>query len=114
MRLSDIKGERALDVMADAMELADMMADDERVKAFLDAVREKGEEESSVRLLMRHLPPVIRDERYRPRIMSILAAASGMEPEEYAEMGNPVADIVGLLTDNEATGFFGFTAATPE
>lgn len=113
MKLSDIKGERALDIMADAMELADALIADERFADFAKALSEShGDRKALFSVLLKNLPQFIRDERYRERIISILAAANGVSYEEYAENGNTVEDIVGLLlSDSEAIRFFGYTAA---
>ena len=118
MKLSDIKGEKSLDVMADAMELAELIADDKRFKALMDDMKDAQNEESSGelwRVFCRHLPHILRDERYKSRIVSILAAASGVTVEEYAENGPIIADCMELLSsDAESLGFLLGSAAPKE
>lgn len=118
MRLSDIKGEKSLDVMADAMELAELIADDKRFKALMDDMKAaQGEEQQGElwRVFCRHLPQILRDERYKSRIVSILAAASGVTVEEYAADGPILFDCFELLTsDAESLGFLLGSAAPKE
>ena len=116
MRLSDIKGEGALDVLADAMELVDELSGDERFEAFVSSLREaKGDRKATTSAFMRKLPPLIRDPKYKERVISILAAASGVTYEEYAESGSTLQDLAELfLTDSEALGFFASAAAAGE
>lgn len=118
MKLSDIKGEKSLDVMADAMELAELIADDKRFKALMDDMKDaQGEEPQGElwRVFCRHLPQILRDERYKTRIVSILAAASGVTFEEYAADGPIIADCIELLSsDAESLGFLLGSAAPKE
>lgn len=121
MKLSDIKGEKALDIMADAMELAELVGCDARFKALMDDMRaardEDGESVGSAtwKAFCRNLPPILRDQRYKDRIVSILAAASGVTAEEYAVEGPVLADLFELLTsDSESLGFLLGSAAPRE
>lgn len=104
MKLSDIKGERSLDIIADAMELAEMVGDDDRFTAFVEEM--KANKDDAVHVMCKHVPSILRDERYKKRIVSILATAAGVPVEEYAESGPVVADLLELLTsDAESLGF---------
>ena len=118
MKLSDIKGERSLDIMADAMELAELIADDKRFKALMDDMRDAqgGESDGELwRVFCRHLPQILRDEHYKSRIVSILAAASGVTFEEYAAEGPMISDLFELLaSDAESLGFLLGSAAPKE
>lgn len=106
MKLSDIRGEKALDILADAMELAEIMADDGRVRDMMEDLKQQDGDTASVRVACRHLPAILKDERYKSRIVSIMAAASGVSYEEYAEGGPMIADLLELLTsDAETLGF---------
>lgn len=112
MKLSDIRGERALDIMADAMELAELIGGDERFEAMRDDLKSHdGDRDEAWRVLCRHLPAIIRDERYKERIISVLAAASGVTVEEYSENGEILLDLFELFTtDYEALGFLAGSA----
>lgn len=115
MKLSDIKGERSLDIMADAMELAEMVGDDPRFAAFMEDMKSVKEDGKAWRVFCKHLPAILRDGRYKDRIISILAAASDMEPSEYAEEGPVLSDLFELVTsDAESLGFLVGSAAPKE
>lgn len=118
MKLSDIKGQRSLDIIADAMELVDMMMDDERFKSLASSLKEARGEGGEVDMasartaILRGFPPLLRDKLYQERIVSIMAAAAGVTAEEYAESGEVLRDILELmLTDSESLGFLIGSAA---
>ena len=113
MKLSDIKGERSLDIIADAMELVEIMSDDERFQDLVQEIREgDGDKALAWRALCRKMPPILRDDQYRSRMMSILASAAGVPLDQYVEDGEVLKDIFELLTsDVEALGFFVSSAA---
>lgn len=114
MRLSDIKGKRSLSIVADAMELAELIGDDSRFEAIVGEVKNADKDEVW-RVFCKRLPPILRDDRYADRIVSIMAAASGVTPEEYAEDGEMLKDLFELLTtDSEALGFLMGSAARTE
>lgn len=117
MKLSDIKGESALDIMADAMELAEIASRDGRVRALAEEVQGlgDGDRDGTVRALCRHLPALLRDPEYKGRVVSIFAAASGVTAEEYAAEGPMLQDMLELLTsDAESLGFLLGRAARGE
>lgn len=104
MKLSDIRGEKALDIVADIMELVDAMADDDRVKSMVQELRVQGGDPS--RIICRHLPSILKDSGYKERIISVLAVASGVSYEDYASGGPLIMDLLELLTsDAETLGF---------
>ena len=107
MKLSDIKGKRALAVAAEAMELADALSGDERVEAMLeDYGKSSSDGTAAWKVMCRHLPPLLRDERYADSIMSLLALAKGVPQAEYEESGDLLADIRELiLEDSESLDF---------
>ena len=109
MKLSEIKGERSLDVIADVMEFVDKVGDDERFKQFLEAYKEaNGDSDAVRRAFCTKLPPLIRD--YKDDLIAVLASASGVPKEEYAESGNVIGDVMELLlSDTETLGFLGGT-----
>jgi hypothetical protein len=117
MKLSDIKGKRSLSIIADAMELADLIADDERFKAMVEDVRGIPDEDRNPiwRVFCKHVPKIIRDEEYADRIVSIMAAASNVTVEEYEQEGELIKDLFELLvTDSEALGFLTGSVATTD
>lgn len=114
MRLSDIKGKRSLSIVADAMELAEMIGDDERFADMVDDFK-KADKDGIWRVFCKRMPPILREDRYADRVVSIMAAASGVTPEEYAEDGELLKDLFELLTtDSEALGFLMGSAVKTE
>ena len=103
MRLSDIKGERTLDVIAEIIEPIANIAEDEAVSGLFK--REKLPEGVSVKsfLLKRvrqHLPALLKN--HKSDIISVLSAVEGVEPREYEGALNLVKlvkDCTELLTD---------------
>lgn len=107
MRLSDIKGERTLEVIADIIDPIANIAEDEETSALFK--REKLPEGMTAKkfLLQRarkSAPALLKG--HKEDIISILAAIDGTSPDEYAGTLNLVKlikDTVDLLTD-EAFG----------
>lgn len=101
MKLSDLKGKRQLAALSKIMALADKLADDEDAKRLLEAARGEG---GQVRAILAYGSPII--DRYSDEIIDVLAYVSGVDPADYAENGNILADAVSLLTeDQEALDF---------
>lgn len=106
MRLSDIRGKRSLDIVADIMELAESLKDDERVKAFAEAIRDADADGRYIAFCK--LAPVLRDERVQDALVSVIARAKGVDEERFAEDGDVLGELWELLTDDaEALAFFG-------
>lgn len=104
MRLSDIRGERALDVLADFMLLAESLSDDEDFCAFVKALRESGADDAWMAFCK--LAPVLRKPDVKKRIVAVIANAKQVDPEEFAESGDVLGELWELLTsDVAAMGF---------
>lgn len=111
MRLSDIRGKRSLEVVADVMELIDSLRDDEHVREFVAAVRESGEDDRYMAFC--RLAPILRDPSVQDRVVSIVARAKGVDVDEFAEDGDVLGELWELLTaDTEALNFFGSSGTT--
>ena len=114
MRLSDIKGERTLDVIADVIDPVCAIASDEAVKALF--AREKRPEgmtlrEYAVKKLRKSVPVLIR--LHKKEIIAILAAVSG--EEDYAEkltLVRLMKDVTDLLNDRTFMELFGAAQST--
>ena len=103
MKLSEIRGEKALDVMADAMDLAESLSDDESFKALVELI--KGREGEGVpRGALSIIAKLVR--AHKKEIVALMASAKGVTYEEYAEGGEVVADVVELLGSDASV--FGF------
>ena len=109
MRLSDIKGERCLEVIADLIEPMTSIARDQRVARFFTAeeVPEGGTAEDLAAAKLADLAPVLLKEHKRD-VIAILAALEGVGAEEYAEqldMAKLIKGVTELLTDEALLAF---------
>lgn len=112
MRLSDIKGKKAMTVMADILELADILADEPQFSAFMDGLKHATGKTEDWRLFCA-VAPVMRNEAVQDKVVSIVAAAKGIPEEQAAEECDLVGEIVELLTsDIGSLGFFASSAQT--
>lgn len=110
MRLSDIKGERTLDVIADVIEPICNIAEDEEASALFK--REKLPDGMTVKNFLlnrvRKAVPVLL-KGHKNDIITVLAAIDGISKQEYTdEMSVPklIKDLTELLTDDIFKTFF--------
>ena len=110
MKLSDIKGDACLDVLADITGPIIALAQDEEVKALFsgegcpDGVDRYQYATESVK---KGLPKLVK--AHKAEVIQILAALDGKTPEEYADgltLAKLMADLVELLTDEDFGSFF--------
>lgn len=110
MKLSDIKGEACLDVLADITGPVIALVQDEDVKALFSG---KGCPEGADRYqyateqVKKGFPKLVKS--HKSEFIQILAALDGKAPEEYAEdltLAKLMADLVELLTDEDFGSFF--------
>lgn len=115
MRLSDIKGERTLEVIADIIDPIANIAEDEaasnlfRKERLPEGVTKK---EFFIQRARKCVPALLRG--HRDDIITILATIEGTPPDAYTETLNLVkltSDVVDLLTD-DAFGELFFSAQT--
>lgn len=110
MRLSDVKGDRVLDVVADIIEPIANIAEDEKAAAlFKREVRPDGETANSyaIKRLKKGVPPLIRG--HKEDIIAIMAAIEGVTPKEYAaglDLLRLIKDFTELITDQTFLGLF--------
>lgn len=110
MKLSDIKGERTLDVIAEIIEpIANIAADQTAAALFQRQRCPKGKKPKEFMLerVKKSAPALIKG--HREDIVQLLAALAGVTPEAYAESLNLfklTSDIVDLMTDPEFLGLF--------
>lgn len=104
MGLGDIRGADCFDVLADIMEPAMKIAQDEDAKALFSLNKERPEgmtpEEFGVKLMGEHFPGLIR--RNKDSFAQIIAAMKGVTKSEYLKnlnFGTLVNDIYGLMND---------------
>lgn len=110
MKLSDIKGDRVFDVIADIIEpVATIAQDEEAMKLFNSA--DKPEELSGwewfVERAKKSIPVIMH--KYKDELVRILATINDVSEEEYVEnlsVPKLLANVVDLVTDSEFISFF--------
>lgn len=88
MKLTDIKGERALDVLADIIEPIANMASDEAVSVLFKGKKTDNEsnKDYTIRQIKKHLPYLLK--AHKKNLIAVFAALDGEEPEKYVEKMN--------------------------
>lgn len=115
MKLSDIKGERTLEVIADIIDpIANIAEDDDASNLFRKKRLPEGltKKEFFIQRARKCVPVLLRG--HRDDIIAILAAIEGVPPDAYTETLNLVkltSDVIDLLTD-DAFGELFFSAQT--
>lgn len=111
MKLSDIRGERVFDVVAEIIDPIVSIAQDKDA-ADLFAPREKPKDmepwEFFLSRVKRSLPPLLRT--HREDFVRIMAVINDVTPEEYKReltLAKLFSDVTELVTDREFTSFFG-------
>lgn len=109
MKLSDIKGDRVLDVIADIIDPIANMVQDKDVAAMFkrEAVPEGMDAHDFFAKRMRKGLPVLL-KSHKADIIAILAAIEGVTPEQYAEsldFPKLFTDVVELVTDDAFLNF---------
>lgn len=104
MGLGDIRGEDCFEILADIMEPAMRIAQDEDAKALFSVNKERPEnmtaQEYGVKLMGDHFPGLIK--RNKDSFSQILAAVNGVPLDEYLEnlsFTKLVSDIMKLIQD---------------
>lgn len=118
MRLSDIKGERTLDVIADIIEpIANIASDEEAADLFVRKPLPKGmkPKEFLLKRVKKSVPKLIKS--HKSDLITILASFEGITPKEYTDKLNMITftkDVIELLTDETFGALFISSAQTPE
>lgn len=109
MRLSDIKGERVFDVIADIIEPALSIASDKEASRLFRAEKLPDgmtAEQFAMDKAKRCVPVLMRN--HRDDLISILAALKGVGKDEYAkslDMTSLVRDLYEMMTDEDLRAF---------
>ena len=107
MKLSEIKGDRAIDVIAEILEPIGVIMDDEQAKKIFD----KKNTENKLKLIS----PVLK--KYKNEVYSILATIEGVPVEEYIKstsLFKIFSDFSDLLSDMASQSLFISAKATQE
>lgn len=110
MRLSEIKGERVFDVIADIIEPCCNIASDKEAAALFDTSEKKPDGMTTAEYAMarvkRSVPKLMRS--HKEDLVTILAAISGEEVDEYREsltMQKLIQGIYEIVTDEDLLAF---------
>lgn len=118
MKLSEIKGERAIDAIADLIEpIARIAEDKEAAKLFKRERCPKGQTARAFLLkrIRTSVPVLLRN--HKADLIEIMATVEGVSPEVYAQslsVAKLIGDIFGLLNDGEFLSLFGLAQETEE
>lgn len=115
MKLSDIKGERVFDVIADIIEPVTNIAQDKEITLFKRETPPDGmtSRAFAVQKISKNAPLLLK--RHKGDISTILASIKGQTVEEYVDGLNMAAlsiDLLELLNDKEFVSFFTSAAQT--
>lgn len=103
MRLSDIKGERVFNVIADIVDPAFNIASDKDALALFKPTEEG---EPPVDRFHRAIPVLLRD--HRDDLIDIMVAINGVPREEYLAtltIGSLIKDVYEMMTDEDLLSF---------
>ena len=109
MKLSDIKGERVFDVIADITDPLYNIASDDAVMGAFQAAANAGTEDGKTdyaKALKGVVPVLLKT--HRDDLITILASVNGVTAEEYVEgltMPKLLTDVYEVMTDEELLGF---------
>lgn len=109
MKLSDVRGDRTLDVIADLIDpISEIASDPEAAALFRREKVPEGEDarEFFTQRVRRSAPRLLRD--HKDDVIAIMATIEGTDPAEYAEglnLAKLLRDLVELMTDEEFVAF---------
>lgn len=115
MKLSEIRGERALEVVADLIDPIAKMSESESARELFQKIpAPEGEDpvKFSKKRLLKGIPALLRENK--TEIITVLAAINGKTPEEYAKvfgLTSLVKDALDLVNDESFIDLF-FSAQT--
>lgn len=110
MKLSEVKGERTLDVIADIIEpIANIAEDEVAAELFKKKKPPKGvsAKKYAISRLKKSVPAIVRT--HKNDLIAILAAIENVSATEYKEslnMAKIITDVTELLTDDEFVTLF--------
>ena len=117
MKLSEIRGERVFEVIADLIGPVTVLAEDEKVKALFRGEKKKGESNKAytMRSVRTNLPYLLKT--HKGELMQIFAVLDGKPVEEYAGNVNLFTltkGIMEMFNDEALLELFTSAASTGE
>ena len=109
MKLSDIKGDRTLEVIAEIIDPIANIAEDEAAAMFKPEKLPEGMDAKSflTKRIRKSLPTLLRN--HKSDIIAILSSIEGTSPEKYSSvlsLAKLIKDIIELLTDEAFAQLF--------
>ena len=112
MRLSDIRGERVFDVVADIIDPIVEIAQDKDAAELFSSKTEKPEDMTNWEFFLQRarksLPALIKN--HKNEFIDIMAVVNNVTRDEYVEsltLLKLIADVLELVTDQSFASFFG-------
>ena len=111
MKLSEIKGERVFDVIAEVIDpIVSIAQDKEAAELFAPKQKPKDMEpwDFFLQRVRKSLPKLLKD--HRDDFVTIMAAVNDTTPKKYMDgmtLATLLNDVVELITDREFVSFFG-------
>lgn len=117
MKLSDIKGDRVFDVIADLIEPVSNIAQDKDITLFKKEPLPDGESsrEFALQKISKNVPKLLK--KHKKDISIILATIKGQPVKQYLQeldLARLTIDILELLNDNDFVNFFTSAMQTEE
>ena len=110
MRLSEIRGDRVFDVIADIIEPCCNIAQDKEVSALFDRTQKRPEgvsaKDFALDRVKRSMPTLMRS--HKDDLVAIMSSVEGVSPEEYREsltMTKLIEGVYETLTDEDLLAF---------
>jgi hypothetical protein len=115
-KISDIRGEAVIDLLADIIDpIANIASDPKMTALFKVEVVDEDADKRTLALdrIRRHVPTILKS--HKADVIAILAAINSKAPEEYAEgltIMSLTRDLLSVINDPELVGFFTSAAAS--
>lgn len=105
MKLSDIKGDRVFDVIADIVDPISVIAKDRK---FVDSIAKARTDENvdAMGVITSIIPPLLKD--HREEVVSIMAIIHDVSRDEYRDnltLAGLISDVLDMLGDDELLTF---------
>lgn len=110
MKLSEVKGERVFDVMAELVDPIANIATSDVIKKAFDGSEDSDGEYSTINRLRKSAPEIIK--KHKNDVVRVLSSIAGVSPEEYEDNMTLMSlwtDVMELLGDDDFLAFLGST-----
>ena len=113
MRLSEIQGERAIEVIADLIEPFSNIATDPKIKSVLKIRKKENEtaEEAAIRAIKKNIPVLLKD--HKKDVAQVIGILEGIDPEKLNIL-EIVKGLSEMMTDKTLMQLFPLAVLTEE